>query len=219
MKTRWMGIVGLVLAMVAPPRAEAAGVSFKLTALLIDRGMLVCPEDVYCTPFDPTVPDDPDTPLADRHLCAGTSLASAAPAYECRVNVGATFSGTAPRDVSVRLTFSVTSDDGNPWGDDVRRTLRAQPNLTKPPADGAPSPCSAIPAADPRISCARTGARTWTVTKTTSTKTGLYSVPALISFPASTGTEPTCEYLRIRGTAKAGSLTASVDLGRKRYCA
>lgn len=216
---RRAGVLLGALALVSlTSRADAANsTSFRLNALTIERGALACASTVYCTPASPKMPER--TQLEGKHLCAGTSLANGSPTYECRVHVGATLTGIAARGVPVRLTFSVTSDDGNPWGDDVRRALRAQPTLTQPAAAGAPSVCSIIPAADARITCAKTGSRTWTVTATTSTKTGLWSVPLLIAFPSSVSTEPSCEYLRIKATSKSGAKGASIDLGRKRYCA
>lgn len=201
--------------------AEAAASrapTLSINAVSAERGAEACPS-TNCLPAYPEVPESAPV-LAGRHACVGTTLVDAAPAYHCSVYVGGSFSGRPPAEgVSVKLTLEITSDDGSPWFDDVRRTMRAQPALTQPPVAGAPAPCAAVPNADARVTCAKVGPRTWKVSATTSSKTGLFTVPLQIAFPASTSTEPVCEYLRLKGTAKSGGKTAKVDLGRRRYCA
>lgn len=215
---RRVAILGSFLLLATGTPSDAA-ITFSVTAQVVQRGALLCaPLQAYCTPIF-KLPEGmtQGSQLEGKHVCVGTSLASTAPTYECRVTVGATLTGTAPRNAPVALTFAITSNDGSPWGDDVRRQLRATPQAMQPLASGAPTVCSLLPA-HPTISCARTGPRTWTLRASTSTATGLYYVPMKMQFPASTGTEPVCEYLRIKATSKIGPTTKTVDLGRRRYC-
>lgn len=209
-------VTGLVLSL-ATGRADAAPqrLTILVSSVAAERGAVAC-ASTSCTPV--FVPDS--QVLAGQYVCAGTSLADTGPAYRCSVFVGAALYGRAvAKDVPVQVTFEITSDDGAPWGDDVRRTLRGQPTLMQPPAGGAPAPCPAVPSPEPRVSCAKVGPRTWKVSATTKSKTGLYVMPLQIEFPSSTGSEPVCEYLRLKGTAKSAGQTARFDLGRRRYCA
>lgn len=201
-----------------PAQAARQKLTLGISSVGADRGGASC-TPIDCTPVFPIVPGDSPV-LAGRYACVGTSLADTGPAYRCSVYVGASLFGRAiAANVPVAVTFEVTSDDGSPWGDDVRRAIRGQPALMRPPAAGAPAPCSAIPSAEPRVSCAKVGPRTWKVSATTRSRTGVYVQPLQIEFPASSGTEPSCEYLRLKGTARSAGKTARIDLGRRRYCA
>lgn len=223
MRKGWVAVMPALVSLVgANVQVDAATATpFRLTSLSVKRGVLACPPnlgDGYCTPI-PQIPKEAPEQVRGKWACAGTSLASVSPTYECRVIVGAQLTGTAPNKVPVALAFSVTSDDGNPWNDDVRRTMRGTPQLTQPPASGAPAPCSLIPAQEPRVSCAKAGPKTWTARTSTSTDTGLYSVPMQVVFRSMTSPDPVCEYLRIIATATFGKTTYRVDLGRRRFCA
>jgi hypothetical protein len=213
---RWVAalVASITVAVLAPAQARS---SLRFSSLVVERGAVVCVNATTCNPAFPRVPKD--LPLGGRHLCLGSSLADTSPQYECRVTVGGTLTGFAALDALVLLRLTVTSDDGNPWGDDVRRTLRGQSALTQSPGGSAPAACSVIPAVDNRVTCARIGPRSWSASTVTTTETGLYSIPLAMTFPATTGTEKTCESLRIVATARTGGKTSRVDLGRKTYCA
>lgn len=213
-------VTALALSLV-PGRADAQALTIFISSVEADRGAAAC-TPTNCSPANVIVPGLPFVPgiLTGRHVCAGTSLADTGPAYRCSVFVGVSLSGRAvAKDVPVKVTLEITSDDGSPWGDDVRRAIRGQSALMKPPANGAPAPCSVVPAAEPRVSCVRVGPRTWKVSATTKSRTGLYVQPLHIEFRSSTGTEPACEWLRLKGTATSVKQTARIDMGRRRFCA
>lgn len=211
-------VTGLALALI-PLRADAA--PQKLTVLIsssaAERGAAVCTTN--CSTALVTVPENSEV-APGRFACAGTSLAATSPVYRCSVFVGAALFGRAvAANVPVKVTFEVVSDDGSPWNDEVRRTIRGQAPVMQPPASGVPSPCSADPKVDTRVTCARLGPRTWSASATTKSRTGLWVMPLQIEFPSTTATERVCEYVRLKGTAKSAGQTARIDLGRRRYCA
>lgn len=211
-------VIALAISALAGRPAGAQTLTLKIGSQEAQRGAVTCPPTECTSAYGDT--SDLILVPADRHVCLGTSLADTYPAYRCAVYVGASLYGraVAPK-VPVTVTFEITSDDGSPWGDDVRRTIRAQAPLMQSPGSGAPAPCSVVPAAEPRVSCARVGPRTFKVSGTTSSKTGLFVIPLQIVFPSSAGTQPVCEYIRLRGTAKSKGQTARADLGRRRFCA
>lgn len=212
--------VGLTLSLV-PARADAQKLSIFLSSVDAERGAAVC-TPTNCSPANVIIPGLPFVPgiLTGRHVCVGSGLADTGPTYRCSVFVAASLSGRAvAKDVPVKVALEVTSVDGAPWSDEVRRALRGQAALTRSPANGVPAPCSALPAPEPRVSCVRVGPRTWKVSATTKSRTGLYSQPLHIEFPSSTGTEPSCEHLRVKGTATSAGQTAKLDLGLRRFCA
>lgn len=205
---------------VVPGRADAAvpKLTVSMSSAGAERGAHSCNPN-GCTELLV------ETPIAlpmigDRHACLGTGLADAAPVYRCSVFVGAAIFGRAVKwGAKVSVTYQVVSDDGAPWSDEVRRTIRGQSAVTQPPTSGAPAPCSLVPVVEPRVSCAKVGPRTWSVSGTTSSKTGVYIMPLQIEFPSSSGTQPVCEYLRLKATAKSVGQTAKFDLGRRKFCA
>lgn len=206
---------GFAFALVIGPADAANKLTLSAASVAAERGAVACASTSCTTTFVP------ETPFRrGQWVCAGTSMADSGPSYRCSVFVGAALFGRAVADrVPVQITFEVVSDDGAPWNDDVRRTLRGQAVLMRSPAAGAPAPCPAVPSPEPRVSCAKVGPRTWKVSTTTKSKTGTYIAPLQIEFPSSTGTAPVCEYLRLKGTAKSAGQTARFDLGRRKYCA